>query len=86
MLREYVGTGLVGALAAAADEEEREERATERDALRALQERWDDVDSSVAMLSAQTDLVVKVALMLAGYHQHHRGEWRRKRRATKAEE
>jgi hypothetical protein len=35
-------------------------------------------------LKELTDLLLKAALLSEGYHQHHRGEWRR-RRATGSE-
>ena len=79
VVSEYVGTGLLGALSADMDAEERAERKAEREALLAEQERWDDVDAAVAQVCEATDLIARTALVLAGYHQHHRGEWRKRR-------
>ncbi len=79
VIREYVGTGLVGELAAAADERERAERQAQQAAWRAECER---IESAIAPLEEFCDVVetlARASLLLAGYHRHHRGEWRRKR-------
>ena len=79
VIREYVGTGLVGQLAAAADERERAQRQAQQAAWRAERER---IESAIAPLEEFDDMVETLArgsLLLAGYHRHHRGEWRRKR-------
>ncbi|MGD9893490.1 MAG: hypothetical protein AB7R89_17845 [Dehalococcoidia bacterium] len=36
-------------------------------------------EATLAALCETTDLLVRAALLSAGYHQHHRGEWRRRR-------
>lgn len=74
---EYIGAGLAGVLAAELDSEDRAEREAKRDSLRAEQERWEAVDAAIAEVCEATDLTARAALVLAGYHQHHRGEWRR---------
>ena len=79
VVREYVGTGLGAVLAAELDAQERAERKAEREALCAEQERWGDMDAAVAQVCEATDLMARTALVLAGYHQHHRGEWRKRR-------
>jgi len=79
VIREYVGTGLVGELAAAADERARAQRQAQQAAWRAEQER---IESAIAPLEEFCDMVETLArgsLLLAGYHRHHRGEWRRRR-------
>jgi len=79
VIREYVGTGLVGELAAAADARTRAERQAQQAAWRADQER---IESAIAPLEEFCDVVETLArgsLLVAGYHRHHRGEWRRKR-------
>ena len=77
MVREYVGAGLLGALAADMDAEERAQREAERETLRCEQKRWDAVDALVSELCQATDLTARGALVLAGYHRHHRGAWRK---------
>ena len=79
VVREYVGTGLVGELAAAGDARARAERQAQQAAWRADQER---IESAIAPLEEFCDVVETLArgsLLVAGYHRHHRGEWRRKR-------
>ncbi len=79
VVREYLGAGpLAEALARqdATAQERRRAQATEEQRLR-------DSDATLAALVddliAGTDALAAAALVLAGYHQHHRGEWRRRR-------
>lgn len=79
VVREYVGHGLVGELAAREDAARRaaREAATEarrRDRLdaRALGDLLAGLDALAADLTATT-------LTAAGYHRHDRGHWRRRR-------
>ncbi len=79
VFREYVGSGLVGELAAAADERARAQRPAQQAAWRAECER---IESAIAPLEEFYDAVetfARASLLLAGYHRHHRGEWRRRR-------
>ncbi len=79
VMREYVCVGLVGELAAAADARTRVEHQAQRALYRAEQER---IELALAPLEAFCDVVetlARASLLLAGYHRHHRGEWRRKR-------
>ena len=79
VIREYVGAGLKGELAAASDAQARAEQEAEKAARQAEQER---MESAIAPLEEFYDMVEMFSrgtLLLAGYHRHHRGEWRRKR-------
>ncbi len=79
VIREYVGTGLVGELAAAADERARAQRQAQQAAWQAACER---IELAIAPLEEFDDAVetlARASLLLAGYHRHHRGEWRQKR-------
>jgi hypothetical protein len=79
VVREYVGRGLAGELAAAADERERAQGEAKQAAWRAECER---IESAIAPLEEFCDAVetlARASLLLAGYQQHHRGEWRLKR-------
>ncbi len=79
VIREYVGTRLVGELAATADARARAQRQAQQAAWQAEQER---IELALAPLEAFCDVVetlARASLLLAGYHRHHRGEWRRKR-------
>ena len=78
VIREYVGTGLVGELAAA-DAQTRAERQAKQATWRRERER---IKSAIVPLDQFCDAVealARASLLLAGYHQHNRGEWRRKR-------
>jgi hypothetical protein len=75
VVREYVGTGPLAELAAQTDalrQEEREARRAELAELAALDAPLDD-------LAELTDLLARAALVAAGYRQHHRGDWRKRR-------
>jgi hypothetical protein len=83
VVREYVGGGLLGVLAAADDALAREERARQAEAW--LRERAEDaaLDGDLNRLEEITDLLAQAALVAGGFHEH-RGEWR-KRRVTPTE-
>ena len=77
VVREYVGTGPIAELAAQADALHRQLRAVERAQRQA-----------VRMLAAPPELqrldrlvmeLYRASLLVAGYHQHARGAWRRRR-------
>ncbi len=78
---EYVGTGPVAAHVAELDAEDRAEREHQRRALHADIERWETLDAAIAELCGGTDALARATLLVAGYRQHHRGEWRKRRGA-----
>jgi len=80
--RQYVGTGPIGKLAAAVDDYRRLTRAIAAEEGRAEQARYREAESSLRELCAVTDLLARAALVAAGYRQHARGSWRRKRRVN----
>ena len=79
VIREYVGAGLKGELAAAADARARAERKAQEIAWRAEQERMEAALAPFEDFYDGVEILARASLILAGYHQHHRGEWRRKR-------
>ena len=79
VVREYVGGGLIGELAAELDGEERRGRVAEAAAFGADKAAWAELDGMTADLSELADGLAAAALLLAGYHRHDRGAWRRKR-------
>ncbi len=79
VVREYVGTGLLGRLAADLDAEERADQAQRRAAVQRERERLAPLEAQTEALCAAADELTGAALLLAGYHQHHRSEWRRRR-------
>ena len=79
VVREYVGGGVVGELAAAEDTQVRWRRRAEEEAWRRHQAMVAAAEDPLADLCTMADALVHGTLLLAGYHQHHRGDWRRKR-------
>jgi hypothetical protein len=84
VVREYVGTGLLGELAARQDAEARAERLTERERLQAEETQWAAVAAPLDALSQLLDGLAAATLIAAGYHQHHRGAWRKRRHGTQS--
>jgi hypothetical protein len=84
VVREYVGTGLLGELAARQDAEARAERLAERERLQAEETRLAAVAAPLHELSQLLDGLTAATLIAAGYHQHHRGAWRKRRHGTQS--
>ena len=79
VVREYVGTGRVAEMAAQLDALTREAREQEAEVLRRVKEELSALDADLTTLAEATDLAVRAALLAAGFHQHKRGEWRKRR-------
>lgn len=79
VVREYVGAGRVGELAARSDTLEREQREIERSSRRAKIAELDSLDAPLEELHELTELLARAALLAAGFRQHHRGQWRKRR-------
>jgi hypothetical protein len=79
VIREYFGTGEVAELAAQMDGLRRRERIEAIEARRRRDCEADALDACVAAACHAIDLMARAALVAAGFHQHHRGEWRRRR-------
>jgi hypothetical protein len=77
--RLYIGKGPLADLAGAEDARRRAERRAAKAALRAALAHWESVDGPLRELDAAVDLLVRVALTVAGYRRHDRGAWRRRR-------
>jgi hypothetical protein len=86
MVREHVGGGEFGILAAQLDADEREKRLSERAAGRAEREELAVLDGPLNELNEIAELLAQAALVAAGYHQHNRGEWRKRRGDRNKEE
>jgi hypothetical protein len=82
IVREYVGTGLVAELAARQDAETRAEKLAERERLEHEAARWAVATTPLRELSQLLDGLTAAALITAGYHQYHRGAWRKRRHGT----
>ena len=78
VVREYVGTGAVAELAAAADALRRADRRAVMEARRAEEANWQAALAPLMELSRVADLMARTALLAGGYHRHAR-TWRKKR-------
>ena len=79
--RQYVGSGLIGQFAARADVAKRQRRKDEEEAAAESREEAEWNDEELRAVNRLADALARAALVAAGCHQHHRGEWRRKRDA-----
>ncbi|HEY5467562.1 MAG TPA: hypothetical protein VIK85_00470 [Coriobacteriia bacterium] len=77
-MREYIGTGEIGDLAAALDAEERTEREEARIARRAEDARAREIVATLSELETITHQAIEVTLHSEGFHRVKR-QWRRKR-------
>jgi hypothetical protein len=77
--RQYLGAGAAAEVAAAADALRRADRRAESEARRAEQARWAEAAAPLKELSWAADLLARAALLAAGFHQHSRSSWRKKR-------
>ena len=75
--REYIGGGEWGAAMAAIDEADRSRRESERVRWQEELEKLGKIDLDFEEGDTICVLLMKDALEIAGFHQHHRGEWRR---------
>ena len=78
-IREYVGRGPLAELAAETDALRRLRREEEAKAWRRERETLEHLDQTVEELYKAAEILARAALYAAGYHQHHRSEWRKRR-------
>jgi hypothetical protein len=79
VVREYVGGGILGELAARMDAEERRRRQEEATAWREERKSLEALDAPVEELYRVTEILSRAVFVAAGYRQHNRGEWRMRR-------
>jgi hypothetical protein len=79
VVREYIGAGRIGELTAQLDAIERQQRAHKRAERKVAQDLAAEHDALLRELNERVDLAARAALLAAGYHQHKRGEWRKRR-------
>lgn len=79
VFREYVGGGEVGRLVARVDARDRAKRLAARTRERAARAELARTDQPLLELGDLAGLLAHAALLAAGFHQHHRGEWRKTR-------
>jgi hypothetical protein len=76
----YVGAGRRGEVAAEAVALRRRQRETAAREVAAEEARLREVEAPLAELCTAVHLLARVELVLQGYHQHDRGQWRLRRR------
>src|ERR1039457_1180639 len=77
--REYYGKGPEARLAATLDNQRRERKQLEHEAMQVSRDKWNEACEPLDELIAVTDLLVAAVLLADGYYQHDRGAWRRRR-------
>jgi hypothetical protein len=85
VVREYVGTGPGAQLAAAQDETRRQEALANQIALQREKAEVRELEASLAALDTLCAAFVTMTLEADAYHQHDRGEWRKRRGQTQAD-
>lgn len=79
VVKQYVGAGPLAGLVAAQDDEARAERATAAESQRVERNRFAGIDRTVTGIDETIEALLRTCLVVSGYHQHRRGEWRRRR-------
>jgi hypothetical protein len=79
VVRQYVGAGALGHLAALTDALERLRREEEVAAWKEEQERMEDLAAPVEELCEHAEILARATLLASGFHRHNRGEWRKRR-------
>ena len=77
---DYFGSGECATLIAQIEGLERIKRKLRRQAVLAERERDDAEDREFDTWFAQVEAIANAAMLVAGYHKHHRGEWRKRRK------
>ena len=78
VVREYIGGGLLGAVAALSDAERRTQLEAQAEAWSAERAYLEAADAALHVLSDTSEAMSRGSLILAGYYRHHRGEWRKR--------
>jgi hypothetical protein len=79
VVREYVGGGILGHLAALQDAQERRRREQEAALWKKERDRLEALVAPIEQLCEVAEILSKAVLLAAGFRRHQRGEWRRKR-------
>jgi hypothetical protein len=79
VVREYIGGGILGHIAALQDAQERRRREKEAALWKEERDGLDTLIASVDQLCEVTEILSQATLLTAGFRRHQRGEWRRKR-------
>ena len=79
VVREYVGGGVLGEIAALEDDYKRRRREEEVALWKEERERLEDLMAPLDELCEAAEVLTRAALVAAGYRRHNRGEWRKSR-------
>ena len=79
VIREYIGGGVLGEIAALQDEYERRQREEEAAFCKEERERLEDLMAPIDELCEAAEVLARAALVAAGYRRHNRGQWRKRR-------
>lgn len=79
VIREYVGSGELAQYIAMLDQCDRAEKAADRALWREEKAQMRRLDESLQQLDTLCALVTRATLQTAGYRQHDRGAWRKRR-------
>lgn len=79
VVREYIGSGPTALAIAQHDAQKRRQAAAERTRERAMLDRLDSIEGRLHTFIGGVEHLMRAELAAAGYHQHDRGEWRRRR-------
>jgi hypothetical protein len=85
VVKTYLGRGPKAEAAASEDAERRAERAALRNATEDARLREEPAGALLAELDGQVTIMLRAALAAAGFHQHARGQWRKKRYGKESE-
>jgi hypothetical protein len=81
-VKEYVGFGRIGEAAAKEDAERRAARTALRQAEQRRRQAFEAAQAQITTVCDEAGSILKEALQAAGYHQHARGYWRKRRGKT----
>ena len=79
VVKEYVGAGQAAVLASRIDAQLGGQTRAEAEERRSALETFDADEAPLADLCRKVELLARGALLGAGYRQHDRGQWRRRR-------
>lgn len=79
VVREYIGGGIHGSIAALLDAEQRRRREEVAAAWKEERDRLEGLVAPIDQFYEVTEVLSRATLLAAGFKRHQRGEWRRKR-------
>ena len=79
VVKQYLGAGPVAELMATHDAQERTDRLAAAQVRRGERELLTNLDEVIQVPLDAIESLLRTHLVLAGYHRHARGEWRRRR-------